>query len=91
MWSCPMIRYDSSDMDHYFSECEDCNFENVHFCKHDDVPSHIQEFADIILKYDINENNMKKCPILTDVYHNEADIIKAIEKIPAKAACGPDG
>ena len=44
----------------------------------------------MILKYDSKEN-MRKCPLLTDVYHNEDDILKAIEKIPAKAACGPDG
>ena len=30
-------------------------------------------------------------PKVTDVYHDEDDIVKAIEAIPNKAACGPDG
>ena len=52
MWSKPQTRYDSSDMEYFFSECSEFKDEHAHICKHDDVPDHIREFSDIILKYD---------------------------------------
>ena len=45
------------------------------------------------MKVDSNENDVRleKCPILKDLYHEEEDFLKAIESIPNKASCGPDG
>ena len=34
---------------------------------------------------------LTKSPKLINVFHDEEDIVKAIEAIPSKAACGPDG
>ena len=92
MWSKPQVRYNICDMNNIFSEFLDCEAEIVHWCMHDNVLEHIRNFGEIILIYESDsEECLRKCPVLTDIFHTEDDIIKAIEAMPSKAACGPNG
>ena len=96
MWSKPFIKYSPEDMSQFFSMCGDCEAEVVHMCKFDEIPSNIADFADYImsLEDEVNDERLVKVsknPELTDLLHMSADFLKAIESIPSRAACGPDG
>ena len=70
--------------------------ERPHLCMFDNISIHISEFSKHILML---ENNVKddrlilvsKNPELCNLFHDSEDFVKALEWIPNRAACGPDG